>query len=63
MGLLIGMELLRDCSDIVNACLGKGLLINCTAGNVLRFTPPFTVQKKDIDLCIEILEEVIAGLR
>jgi len=63
MGLLIGMELLRDCPDIVNACLGKGLLINCTAGNVLRFTPPFTVQKKDIDLCIEILEEVIAGLR
>lgn len=63
MGLLIGMELLRDCSDIVNACLGKGLLINCTAGNVLRFTPPFTVQKKDIDLCIEILEEVIAELK
>jgi acetylornithine/N-succinyldiaminopimelate aminotransferase len=63
MGLLIGMELLRDCSDIVNACLGKGLLINCTAGNVLRFTPPLTIQKKDIDLCIDILEEVFSELK
>lgn len=59
MGLLVGMELLRDCSDIVNACLQKGLLINCTAGNVLRFTPPLIVQKRDIDLCIDILEEVL----
>ncbi len=63
MGLLIGMELLRDCSDIVQACLEKGLLINCTAGNVLRFTPPLIVQKKDIDLCIEILEEVFLRLK
>jgi acetylornithine/N-succinyldiaminopimelate aminotransferase len=63
MGLLIGMELLRDCSDIVNACLGKGLLINCTAGNVLRFTPPLTIQKKDIDSCIDILEEVFSELK
>jgi len=63
MGLLIGMELLMDCSDIVNACLEKGLLINCTAGNVLRFTPPLIVQKKDIDLCIETLEEVFSKLK
>jgi len=63
MGLLIGMELLRDCSDIVNACLGKGLLINCTAGNVLRFTPPLTIQKKDIDSCIDMLEEVFSELK
>ncbi len=63
MGLLIGMELLRDCSEIVTACLSKGLLVNCTAGNVLRFTPPLTVQKKDIDICIEILEEVLTELK
>lgn len=63
MGLLTGMELLRDCSEIVLECLKKGLLVNCTAGNVLRFTPPLTVQKKEIDQCIEILEEVFTELR
>lgn len=59
-GLLIGMEMLKDCSMIVDRCLDKGLLINCTAGNVLRFTPPLNLQRKDIDQCIEILEEVLS---
>ncbi len=59
-GLLIGMEMLKDCSVIVDKCLEKGLLINCTAGNILRFTPPLNIQKKDIDQCIEILEEVFS---
>ncbi len=59
-GLLVGMELLTDCGEIVRLCLEKGLLLNCTAGNVIRFTPPLTVQKRDIDTCIDILEEVIS---
>ncbi len=59
-GLLIGMEMLKDCSVIVDKCLEKGLLVNCTSGNVLRFTPPLNIQKKDIDQCIEILEEVLS---
>ncbi|MFN3740282.1 MAG: acetylornithine transaminase [Thermodesulfovibrionales bacterium] len=63
MGLLTGMELLKDCTDIVQECLKRGLLINCTAGNVLRFTPPLTVEKKHIDVCIDILEEVFSELK
>lgn len=63
LGLLTGLELLRDCNDIVLECLKRGLLVNCTAGNVLRFTPPLIVQKKEIDQCIEILEEVFTELK
>ncbi|MEW6418596.1 MAG: acetylornithine transaminase [Nitrospirota bacterium] len=59
MGLLLGMEMTRDCDQIVRACLEKGVLINCTAGNVLRFIPPLIVQQKDIDRLIDILEEVL----
>lgn len=58
-GLMIGMEMVSECSSIVQACLQKGLLINCTAGNVLRFLPPLIVEQKDIDKAIEILNEVI----
>jgi acetylornithine/N-succinyldiaminopimelate aminotransferase len=61
-GLLLGMEITRDGDPIVRACLEKGALINCTAGNVLRFIPPLIVQQKDIDRLIEILEGVLAKL-
>jgi acetylornithine/N-succinyldiaminopimelate aminotransferase len=58
MGLLVAMELTRDGDSIVRACLEKGVLINCTAGNVLRFIPPLIVQQKDIDRLIDVLERV-----
>jgi len=61
-GLLLGMELTRDGDPIVKACLEKGVLINCTAGNVLRFMPPLIVQQRDIDRLIDILEEVFEKL-
>jgi acetylornithine/N-succinyldiaminopimelate aminotransferase len=61
-GLLLGMEITRNGDPIVRACLEKGVLINCTAGNVLRFIPPLIVQQKDIDRLIDILEGVFAKL-
>jgi predicted acetylornithine/succinylornithine family transaminase len=62
MGLLIGMELLRDGAPVVKACLDRGILINCTAGNVLRFMPPLIVTEKDIDLLADVLEQVFDSL-
>jgi predicted acetylornithine/succinylornithine family transaminase len=61
-GLLLGMEITRDGDPIVRACLEKGVLINCTAGNVLRFIPPLIVQQKDIDRLIDILEGAFVKL-
>ena len=58
-GLLLGMEMTRDGDPIVRACLEKGVLINCAAGNVLRFIPSLIVQQKDIDRLIDVLEEVL----
>jgi acetylornithine/N-succinyldiaminopimelate aminotransferase len=58
MGLLLGMEMTGDCDPIVKACLEKGVLINCTTGNVLRFIPPLIVQQKDIDRLIDVLSGV-----
>jgi acetylornithine/N-succinyldiaminopimelate aminotransferase len=57
-GLLLGMQLTREGGPIVTTCLEKGILINCTAGNVLRFLPPLIVQQKDIDKLIEILHKI-----
>jgi predicted acetylornithine/succinylornithine family transaminase len=61
-GLMIGMEMTGACDSIVKACLEKGVLINCTAGNVLRFIPALTVQKKDIDQLIKVIEDIFNKL-
>jgi acetylornithine/succinyldiaminopimelate/putrescine aminotransferase len=53
------MELTRDGAPIVKACMDRGLLINCTAGNILRFTPPLIVTEKEIDHLIDVLEQTI----
>ncbi len=58
MGLLVGMELIRDCAPVVKACMEHGVLVNCTAGNVLRFMPPLIVTEKEIDHLIDVLEQV-----
>jgi acetylornithine/N-succinyldiaminopimelate aminotransferase len=58
-GLIIGVEISMEGSDIVNRCLDRGLLINCTCGNVLRFVPPLIVAEGDIDRAVEILDTVL----
>jgi acetylornithine/succinyldiaminopimelate/putrescine aminotransferase len=59
-GLIVGMELEQEGKRIVDECLKEGLLINCTAGKVLRFLPPLTVGEKEIDKGLSILEKVLA---
>jgi len=62
MGLLVGMELTRDGAPLVKACMEKGVLINCTAGNILRFMPPLIITEKDIDHLVDILEQIFDQL-
>ncbi len=59
-GLILGAELDREGAAIVDTCLKQGLLINNTAGKVLRFIPPLIVTKAEIDEGVVILEKVLA---
>jgi len=59
-GLIIGVELEIDGSKIAEACMAEGLLMNCTAYRVLRFVPPLTIKKNEIDRGLAILEKVFA---
>jgi predicted acetylornithine/succinylornithine family transaminase len=58
LGLMIGLELTKTGGPIVDACEKRGVLINCTSGNVLRFTPPLIIVEKEIDHLIEVLEDI-----
>jgi acetylornithine/N-succinyldiaminopimelate aminotransferase len=59
LGLIIGVELDKPGAPIVDACREKGFLINCAQEKVLRFVPPLTIGKAEIDGLCEILDEVL----
>ncbi len=58
-GLLAGAELVRPGREVVDLCLAEGAIINCTAGNVLRFVPPLDIQPKHVDEVVAILDGVL----
>jgi acetylornithine/N-succinyldiaminopimelate aminotransferase len=61
-GLLLCMELATEGEPVVKACLDKGMLINCTMGNVLRFIPPLIVQRRDVDQLVDALHGIFLKL-
>jgi predicted acetylornithine/succinylornithine family transaminase len=62
-GLLLGMECTVDVAPAVKACMERGLLVGSAGkGNVLRFSPPLIVDKREIDQAITILDDVLNRL-
>jgi len=58
-GLMIGVELDFDGSEVVTACLDRGLLINCTHTTVLRLLPAMNINAEQIDRGISILADAL----
>jgi acetylornithine/N-succinyldiaminopimelate aminotransferase len=56
-GLMIGMELNCEGECVVSSIREKGVLINCTNKNVLRFLPPLIIGEKEITKTITLLRE------
>ena len=77
LGLMIGIELVRDeaqtpapeeAEAIQESCLRQGLLIGVGGvdGNVLRFQPPLVISKSQIDQALDIISgalQEVAPLR
>jgi acetylornithine/N-succinyldiaminopimelate aminotransferase len=63
MGLMLGMEL--DSADlaksVVNRLMQHEVLINRTNETVLRFLPPYIIEKKHVDQVIRELDEALAS--
>jgi acetylornithine/N-succinyldiaminopimelate aminotransferase len=60
-GLMLGMKLTKPGRDIVNECMANGAIINCTAGDVLRFVPPLNINQGHVDEVVAILDKVLAN--
>ncbi len=66
LGLMIGIELDNDhlnydCSELVKLALEKQLLINVTAGNVIRLLPPLILDQQQADTIIETVSELVTS--
>ena len=60
-GLMWGVDVTSDVADrMVAAALERGLLINRTAGTVIRLLPPLTIGDADIDEALERLRQAFA---
>ena len=63
IGLMLGMELNSAAlaKDAVAELLRRKILINRTSETVLRFLPPYIIEKKHVDRVIRALAEVLPG--
>jgi 4-aminobutyrate aminotransferase len=69
LGLMIGVELVRDRAtkepasterdEIVQTCFRRGLLLLGCGVNTLRFCPPLVVTREQCDTAIAILDDVL----
>ena len=58
---MFGIELNEPCSHLVGKALEKKLLINVTAGNVIRLLPPLTISDAEADQICELVCQLIEG--
>lgn len=62
IGLMIGLELEVEGKAVYEECFKRGLIINCTQGNVLRLMPSLNVTKKQADRALHLLSEALAAV-
>ncbi|MEZ5573409.1 MAG: aspartate aminotransferase family protein [Halioglobus sp.] len=54
-GLMLGIELRKDCGELVTRAMEAGLLINVTNGNTVRLLPPLVISEQEA-------QELVSGV-
>ena len=64
LGLMLGVELdsAALATDVVAAMLARRIIINRTSEVVLRFLPPFILERAHVDTAIQALNEILTEL-
>ena len=58
-GMMMGIELDRDCATLMGTAIEQGVLLNVTAGRVVRLLPPYIMSDEDADLVVERVSNMI----
>jgi acetylornithine/N-succinyldiaminopimelate aminotransferase len=62
LGLMWGLELAAEGAPLVAACRERGLLLNCTQGNVIRLLPPLVITPQELEAALAILGEALKAV-
>ncbi len=58
-GMMIGIELEKDCGELVAQALEKQLLINVTAYKTIRLLPPLIITKEQADTIVKTVSTLV----
>lgn len=59
LGLMMGIELDKPCTELVAKAMAKGLLINVTANSTIRLLPPLIMTNEQADTVIATVVDLI----
>jgi acetylornithine/succinyldiaminopimelate/putrescine aminotransferase len=59
LGLMVGLDLEKDCKEVVQKAACKGILLNSTGDHTLRLVPPLVVEREQIDVLVRALGEIL----
>lgn len=59
LGLMIGIELDRPCGELVKMALDTGIIINVTAGSVIRLLPPMILNDAEAEQIVQKVTQLI----
>lgn len=62
-GLMIGVEFVAPCKQLVNDAMAQGLLINVTHDTVLRMLPPYIVTEQQVDQAMKGLAKIVRNFK
>jgi acetylornithine/N-succinyldiaminopimelate aminotransferase len=59
LGLMLGFEMFSEeiAAETFQACLASGILVNRTAGNVIRLVPPLCIEERDLFQALDAIED------
>ena len=63
LGLLMAIEFVAPLAEaVISACNEAGLLLNAVSPNAIRFMPPLTITREEIDEAMDTLDAVLQAL-
>lgn len=62
-GLMLGLRLHHSAEAVQKALYKEGLIVNCTATDVLRIVPPFVITGEQVQRGVEILRRTLASTK
>ncbi|WP_123932007.1 acetylornithine transaminase [Thermodesulfitimonas autotrophica] len=61
LGLMLGVVVKVPAKQLVSLCQERGLIVNAVKEDTLRFVPPLTISREDVDRAVAILQAALTA--